>query len=94
MQNVLQHCKNLGCSVSIKLNSMHSHADYFAQSLSSVSHKYYERFRQYMREMDKRCQDGWILNMIADHCWKLKKENTCVESCRKQAKRRKFHPFL
>jgi hypothetical protein len=56
--NLLEHCKNLVCNVSIKLNSMHSYADYFPQNLGSVSHEYYERFHQNMREMDKRSQDG------------------------------------
>jgi hypothetical protein len=58
MQNLLEQCKNLGCNVSVKLNSMHLQAHYFPQNLGSVSHKYYERFHQDMREMDKRSQDG------------------------------------
>jgi hypothetical protein len=57
-QNLLEHCKNPGCSVSIKLNSMHSHAHYFPQNLGGVSHEYYERIHQDLREIDKRSQDG------------------------------------
>jgi len=94
IQNLLEHCKILGCSVNINLNSMHSHADYFPQSLGSVSHEYYDRFHQDVRERYTRSQDGQIVNMIADHCWMLKRKSTCVESCRKKKKMRKFHSFL
>jgi hypothetical protein len=58
MQSLLENCKSLGCSVSIKLNSIHSHADYFPQNLDSVSHEYYEGFHQDTREIYKRSQDG------------------------------------
>jgi hypothetical protein len=58
MQNYLEHSKNLGCSVRVKLNSMPSHAVYFPQNLGNGSHEYYERFHPNAREMDKRSQDG------------------------------------
>ena len=65
---------------------MPSHADYFPQNLGNVSHEYYERFHQDMREMDKRPQDGWIVNMIADHCWMLKREILVSKSTERKQK--------
>jgi hypothetical protein len=64
------------------------------RTLCSVSQEYNERFHYDMREMEKSSQDGWIVNMIADHCWMLERESTCVERSRKTAKRRKFYSFL
>jgi hypothetical protein len=50
MQNLMEHCKNLDCSMSISLKALFSHTDYFPQSLESVSQEYNERFHQHMRK--------------------------------------------
>jgi hypothetical protein len=36
--------------MSIKLNALLSHTNYFLQSLDSVSQEYFERFHQHMRK--------------------------------------------
>jgi hypothetical protein len=52
-----------------------------------------ERLHQDIREMEKRYEGGWTVNMIVDYCQMLKRNSTCVESCGRKTKRRKFHPL-
>jgi hypothetical protein len=59
----------------------------------SVSEGHGERFHQDIRELEKRYQGGWTVNMIAGYCWILNRESHCVESCGRKTERRKFHPY-
>jgi hypothetical protein len=47
-----------------------------------------ERFHQDIREMEKRCEGGWTVIMMADYCFMLKRNSTCVERCGRRAIRR------
>jgi hypothetical protein len=76
-----------GCNMSLKLHFLHSHLGYFPQNLSSVS----ENFRQDIREMEKRYEGGWTVNMKADYSWMLTRDSTCVESCGRRANQANFH---
>jgi hypothetical protein len=49
----------------LKLHFLRSHIDYFPQNLSSVSEEHIERFHQDIREMEKRYEGGWTVNMMA-----------------------------
>jgi hypothetical protein len=92
VQNLLENLKNLGCNMSLQLHFLHSHLDYFAQNLGSVSEEHGERFHQDIREIEKRYEGGWTVNMMADYFWMLKRDSTCVKSCGRRAKWRKFNP--
>jgi hypothetical protein len=74
--------------MSLKLHFLRSHLDCFPQNLGSVS----ERFHQDIREIQMRYEGGWTVNMVADYCWMLERDSTCVETCGRRAKWRKFHP--
>jgi hypothetical protein len=45
-----------------------------------------------MKEMEKRYNSGWTVNMMADYCWMLNRDSTRVKSFERRAKRRKFPP--
>jgi hypothetical protein len=66
VQNLLEHFKNVGCNMSIKLHFLHFHIDYFPQNLGSISEEHGERFDQDIREMEKRCKCGHTANIMAD----------------------------
>ncbi|BFZ15669.1 hypothetical protein BsWGS_18707 [Bradybaena similaris] len=72
--NMLTKLKTLGCSMSFKLHFLNSHVDYFPENLGAVSEEQGERFHQDIREMEKRYQGRWNVNMVADYCWMLRRE--------------------
>ncbi|GFU20210.1 uncharacterized protein TNCV_3393351 [Trichonephila clavipes] len=83
---LLQNYKILGCNMSIKVHFLHSHLDYFPENLGAVSEEQGERFHQDIKEMERRYQGRWNVNMMADYCWMLKRENS-QEHSRKSTKR-------
>lgn len=72
--NLLTKLKTLGCSMSLKLHFLNSHVDYFPENLGAVSEEQGERFHQDVKEMERRYQGRWNVNMIADYCWMLRRE--------------------
>ena len=71
---LLSSFKEMVCRESIKLHYLQSHADQFAQNLSSVSEEQEERFHQDIKTMGERCQRRWDSHIIADYCWSLKRD--------------------
>ncbi|GFU90784.1 uncharacterized protein TNCV_4870161 [Trichonephila clavipes] len=71
---LLQNYKMLGCHMSVKVHFLHSHLDYFPENLGAVSEEQGERFHQDIKEMERRYQGRWNVNMMADYCWMLKKK--------------------
>ncbi|GFG36430.1 hypothetical protein Cfor_00675, partial [Coptotermes formosanus] len=59
--------------------------------LGSFSKEIGKRFHQGIREMEKRYQGGWPVNVMADYCWMFKRESSSVESCSRKAKLKEFH---
>ncbi|GFX11089.1 uncharacterized protein TNCV_4503041 [Trichonephila clavipes] len=72
--------------MSVEVHFLHSHLDYFPENLGAVSEKQGERFHQDIKEMERRYQGRWNVNMMADYCWMLKRENSQKHS-RKSTKR-------
>ncbi|GFY24534.1 uncharacterized protein TNCV_1015801 [Trichonephila clavipes] len=62
--------------MSVKVHFLLSHLDYFPESLGAVSEEQGERFHQDIKEMERRYQGRWNVNMMADYCWMLKRENS------------------
>ncbi|GFU57687.1 uncharacterized protein TNCV_3638421 [Trichonephila clavipes] len=62
--------------MSVKVHFLHSHLDYFPENVGAVSEEQGERFHQDIKEMERRYQGRWNVNMMADYCWMLKGENS------------------
>ncbi|GFY04993.1 uncharacterized protein TNCV_561251 [Trichonephila clavipes] len=63
---LLQNYKILSCNMSVKVHFLHSHLDYFPENLGAVSEEQGERFHQDIKEMERRYQGRWNVNMMAD----------------------------
>ncbi|GFW16200.1 protocadherin-like wing polarity protein stan [Trichonephila clavipes] len=62
--------------MSVEVHFLHSHLDYFPENLGAVSEEQGERFHQDIKEMERRYQGRWNVNMMADYCGMLKRENS------------------
>ena len=87
VSDMLKKFNKLGCNMSIKIHFLHSHLDYFPENLGAVSEEQGERFHQDIKEMEKRYQGRWNVNMLADYCWMLKRDNPNYVYSRKSVKR-------
>ena len=85
--DMLKNFMKLGCNMSIKVHFLHSHLDYFPENLGAVSEEQGERFHQDIKEMERRYQGRWNVNMIADYCWTLKRDDPDRVYSRKSTKR-------
>jgi hypothetical protein len=59
---VLNHFKNSFFEFAIGL---------FPENLGAVSEEHGERFHQDIKEIERRYQGQWNVNMMGDYCWKL-----------------------
>ena len=90
VRNMVNKYKELGCLMNLKLHFLDSHLSYFPDNLGAVSEEQGERFHQDIKEMERRYQGRWNVNMIADYCWMLKREEQRQIHKRKTTKR-SFH---
>ena len=65
--------------MNLKLHFLNSHLDYFPENICDYSKEPGERFHQDLKEMDRRYQGRWDINMLADYCWVLKRDKTTEE---------------
>jgi len=64
-----------GCKMSLKIHFLDSHIDFFAPNLGDVSDEHGERFHQEIKEMEIRYQGKQSVNMLADYCWTIQRDN-------------------
>jgi hypothetical protein len=74
VKKVLDSFKCLGCSMSSELHFLHSHLDYFAENLGSLSEGEGKRFHKDVKEIERSDQGRWNINMLVDDWWMLKQE--------------------
>lgn len=74
VENMVKNFQKLGCLMNLKLHFLDSHLDNFPENLGDYSEEQGERFHQDMKEMERRYQGRWDINMMADFCWMLKRE--------------------
>ncbi|UYV81545.1 hypothetical protein LAZ67_20001494 [Cordylochernes scorpioides] len=74
VNDLLLSYKALGCNMSLKIQFLHSHLDFFPDNLGAVSDEHGERFHQDISSMEKRYQGKWSPAMLADYCWTLKRD--------------------
>ena len=91
IKNMLDSYQALGCLMNIKLHYINSHLDMFPENLGDVSDEQGERFHQDIKVMEERYQGRWDINMMADHCWNIKRDCPEAQHSRK-SKTRAFLP--
>uniref|UniRef100_A0A8D8XHA7 Uncharacterized protein n=1 Tax=Cacopsylla melanoneura TaxID=428564 RepID=A0A8D8XHA7_9HEMI len=74
VENLLLNYKSLKCNMSLKINFLHSHLDFFPSNLGAASEEHGERFHQDILSMEIRYQGKWSSSMLADYCWNLKRD--------------------
>ncbi|GBM64140.1 hypothetical protein AVEN_227287-1 [Araneus ventricosus] len=63
-----------GCKMSLKVHFLHSHIDCFPENFGTYREELGERFHQDVRDIERRYQVRWNVNMPADYCWMLRRE--------------------
>jgi hypothetical protein len=74
VSDLLTAYKPMGCNMSLKVNFLSSHLDFFPENLGAVIDEHGERFHQDISNMEKRYQGKWSLSTLADYCWTLKRD--------------------
>ena len=69
--NMLDKFKLLVCNMSLKLHFLASHLDYFPPNLGAVQG---ETFHQDLKDVERRYQGRWDVNMMADYCWSIARQ--------------------
>jgi hypothetical protein len=82
VRNMLDKFKLLGCNMSLKLHFLVSHLDYFPPNLGTVSEEQGERFHQDMKDVEQRYQRRWDVNMMANYCWSIARDDPSREHSR------------
>jgi hypothetical protein len=72
---MLDKYKLLGCNMSLKLHFLASLLDYFHPNLGDLSEEQGERFHQYLKDVERRYQGRWDVNMMADYCWSIARDD-------------------
>lgn len=75
VDELLQNFQALGANMSIKMHFLSSHLDYFPDNCGDYSEEQGERFHQDIKVMEERYQGRWDVNMLADYCWCLKRDD-------------------
>jgi hypothetical protein len=74
VEDMLINFKNLGCRMSVTVYFLNSHLDHFPENWRDVNEERGERFHQDIKEMERRYQGRWNMNVVADYCWMLKRD--------------------
>jgi hypothetical protein len=65
VSKMLDAFKDLGCNMSLELHFLHSHLDYSPENLGSLSEEKAEMFHKDIKEIERRYQGRWCINMLA-----------------------------
>lgn len=76
VNRMLSNFKEMGCLMNLKIHFLHSHIDYFPENLGDFSEEQGERFHQDFKDVERRYQGYWDVNMMSDYCWSLKRDTT------------------
>jgi hypothetical protein len=82
VRNILDKFKLLGCNMILKLHFLASHIDYFHPNLGAVSEEQGERFHQDLKDVERRYQGRWDVNMMTDYCWSIAHDDPSSEHSR------------
>lgn len=87
VEDMVNNFQKLGCLMNLKLHFLDSHLDYFPENICDYSEEQGERFHQDLKEMERRYQGRWDINMLADYCWMLKRDTEESNLSRNQLRR-------
>jgi hypothetical protein len=92
--NMLENFKVLRCLMSLKIHFLNSHLDLFPENLGAVNEEQGARFHQGIKEIERRYQGRWNVNMMGDYCWTQHREipetsHTRKSNIRRSASKRK-----
>jgi len=82
IENMMQKLRVFGPNTSFKLQFLHSQLEYFPENLGTFSEEQSERFYQDLKEMERRYEERWDVNMMADYCWFIRLEVTSQDHSR------------
>lgn len=68
VRDLMKNMRAMGARMSYKLHLLHAHLEWFPN-------KHGERFHQDIKVMEQRYQGRWDINMMADYCWGLIRED-------------------
>ena len=71
IEKLLKSYEDMGCRMSLKINFLHSHLNFFPPNLGTVSDELGERFHQDITKMEGNYQGKWNPGMMGDFCWML-----------------------
>ena len=74
--------------MSLKINFLHSHLNFFPPNLGAVSDEHGERFHQDITKMKNNYQGKWNPGMMGDFCWMLLRDILEANYTRSSKKRR------
>lgn len=74
VNELMKSFEKMGARMSIKMHFLQSHLDYFPANCGDYSEEQGERFHQDIKTMETRYQGRWDINMLADYCWCLKRD--------------------
>ncbi|GBN74415.1 hypothetical protein AVEN_219037-1 [Araneus ventricosus] len=58
----------------LKVHFLHSHFDCLTENLGAYCEEQDERFHMDVRDIERRYQGRWDVNMLADYCWIIIRE--------------------
>ena len=71
MKKLIKSYQNMGCRMSVKLDFLYSHLDFFQENLADFSEEHGERFHQDNELMEKQYKGRWDSAMMGDYIWFL-----------------------
>ncbi|GFT14227.1 uncharacterized protein TNCV_4591041 [Trichonephila clavipes] len=74
VHDLIASYKNVGCNMSLKIHFLHSHLDFFPETLGAESDQHGERLHQEISAKEKIYQGKWNANMLADYYWNIKRD--------------------
>ena len=68
IEKLLKSYEDMGCRMSLKIDFLHSHPNFFPPNLGAVSDEHGKRFHQDIRKMESNYQGKWNPGMMGDFC--------------------------
>jgi hypothetical protein len=74
VEDLITSYEKLGCNMSLKMHSLHSHFNSLPVNCSAVSDEHGERCHQDISAMENRYKGKWSAAMLANYCWMVKRD--------------------
>ena len=81
---LVKSLQDMGANMSFKVHFLHRHLDKFPDNCGYVSNEQGERFHQDIKTMEEYYQGRWHKWMMADYCWRIKRDLNNIEHDRQK----------